>query len=879
VSDELRPDPDRLLDLVQQESNETQRGRLKIFFGASAGVGKTYAMLNEARNLKREGANVLVGIVETHGREETAALLHDLAVLPRRKEQHRGVTLAEFDLEGALDAKPDLILVDELAHTNAPGSRHPKRWQDVEELLARGIDVYTTLNVQHLESLNDMVARLTGIQVRETVPDTVFDLADDIALIDIPSDELLKRLGQGKVYIAPGAKHRAMENFFKKTNLVALREIALRRTAERVDAQMDLLTAAQGKQEARIGEKILVCVGHDAFSGQVIRHAKRLATRARARWIAAYVETGRHYRLTEKARADVERNLRLAERMGAQIINLKGNNAAEELLSYARSNGITRIIVGSRPQSHWRQILSGSLATDLLARAAGIEISAVTGHSRKKVGYLSGWRTLLAQPSAYGKALLILAALFGIVVPLRGIAEADNLIMIFQIGIIIIAARYGVFPSIMASVIGVALFNFTFVPPYYSLTAYDPAYYFTFAVMLTTSLFIGTMAAKLSVQAQFARKREQETALLYSLTRELSITRGLERMAELARRHVGEAFQAEVVVIIPHEQELRFYPENIAAHEVKEESVARWALENKTTAGRGTDTLPSARGLYLPLNVEDEIFGVLGVIPLNEREFGTEEEAQLETFAGLIASAFQRANKAEIAERSKLESESEKLRNVLLSSVSHDLRTPLASITGAASSLLMKKELAPESEGLVKSIHSQANRLSRLVTNLLDVTNLETGNIKLNKQLYDIAEIIGVAITRIEEIRDHRQIKVLIEPKLPMISLDGILVEQVLINLLENAVRYTKPHGHIEISVRRDNDRLSVRITDDGIGIPMGQEDKIFDKFYSPDPARSSSAGLGLAICRGIIHTHGGVIWANHRTDGGAEFIFTLPIG
>ena len=594
----------------------------------------------------REGVALLVGVVETHGREETAKLLEDLPLLPRRQVEHRGITLEEFDLEAALAQKPGLILMDELAHTNAPGSRHPKRWQDVEELLARGIDVYTTLNVQHLESLNDMVARLTGVQVRETVPDNVFDLADDIALIDIPSDELLKRLGQGKVYIAPGAKARAMENFFKKTNLVALREIALRRTAERVDAQMDLLTASQGQREAQIGEKILVCVGHDPFSMQVIRHTKRLAARARVRWIAAYVETARHHRLTEKARADVERNLRLAERMGAQIVSLKGNHAAEELLSYARGHGITRIVVGNRPQSHWRQMLRGSLANDLLQRASGVEITAVTGESPQKVGYRHWWNPLFAQPSAYAKTLLIMAMFFAVALPLRGRFDPDNLIIFFQIPIIIVAARYGMLPSLFASVTGVAAFNFMFVPPYYSFTAYEPGYYFTFAAMLTSGIIIGSMAAKLSVQAQFARKREQETALLYSLTRELASTRGLDRMADLARRHVGEAFNAEVAVLIPKEDGLLFYPEESTSHEVKEESVARWALENNIIAGRGTDTMPSARGLYLPLSVEKEIFGVLGVIPHTERDFGTEEEAQLETFAGLIAAAFQRANRA-----------------------------------------------------------------------------------------------------------------------------------------------------------------------------------------------------------------------------------------
>lgn len=869
-----RPDPGRLLDVLQPKQ---QRGQLKIFFGACAGVGKTYAMLAEARARQTEGTDVLVGIVETHGRDETMQMLDGLPILPRQVIEHRGITLEEFDLEAALARKPGLLLLDELAHSNAPGCRHPKRWQDVKELLARGIDIYSTLNVQHLESLNDMVTRLTGVSVRETVPDALFDAADDIALIDLPSDALLKRLSQGKIYIAPGAKTRALENFFKKSNLIALREIALRRTAERVDAQMDHLNASEGRAEVQIGEKILVCLGHDEFSAQVLRHAKRLAARTRAPWIAAYIETARHASLSDEARRMVEHHLRLAERLGGRTITLKGNHAAEEILSYAASHGVTRILVGSRPKSRWRQWVSGSLAADLLQRASGVEITVISGAAGAPPRNDNWKRLLLARPAQYLKSFGVVAIVGALAWPLRGKVDPDNLILFFQIAVLINASRYGLLPSLVASVLGIAAYNFLFVPPYFSFTAYDTGYYFTFAAMLASSVIIGSMGSKLALQARFARAREQETALLYSLTRELSAARGLEAMAEIARRQVGEAFAAEIVLIVPEGSGLRFFPENSPARELKEESVVRWAMENGQAAGLGTDTMPSARGLYLPLIAEQEQFGILGAIP--QTAFASEQEGRLEAFASLIASAFQRARRADQAESAKVEAEGQKLRNTLLSSVSHDLRTPLASITGAASTLLMEQGmLAPEAAELVGSIHSQAGRLSRLVSNLLDVTSLESGTLKLNRQPNYLDEIVGAALGVIEVAKGMRKVNVRLDEGLPLLDIDGVLIEQVFINLLENALRYTTESGHLFLTATREGASVLVRVGDDGTGIEVGQEDRIFEKFHTADRARSGSAGLGLAVCRGIVEAHGGRIWASHRPKGGAEFSFTLPM-
>ncbi len=877
MNSDQRPDPDRLLAMVQHDRSVSMRGRLKIFFGASAGVGKTYAMLQEARRRLAEGIDVVSGVVETHGRSETAALIDGIPAIPLRTVAHRGVSLHEFDLEAALARKPALILMDEFAHNNAPGSRHPKRWQDVEELLNNGIDVYTTLNVQHLDSLNDMVAKLTGILVRETVPDRMFDLADDIALIDIPSDELLKRLSEGKVYIAPDAGQKAAENFFKKTNLLALRELALRRTAERVDAQMDVLIAAQGQREAQTGQKILICIGHDALSARVIRHARRMAARAKAPWYAIYVQTGRHERLNDHARLTADRNLRLAEKMGAKIVRVSGNTAADEILRFARDNGITRVVVG-----HARQRplpgLGRYLVHDLIDRGAGLEITTVVEDLPREHAYMALWRHLIDTPSRYAYGLGIIAICTAVGLPFRGLTDANNLTMIYLTGVVMIAARFGTGPSVLASLLSIAAFNFFYTVPYYTFSFIDPDYYFTFSVMLVTSLLVGSLAAKLALQARQARQREIETHALYVLTRELSSVRGIPAMASVATDQLAETFQASAAIFLAAGDTLHTLP--VQAHDFKEENVARWVITNGQVAGRHTDTMPSARWLYFPLVAEGMVHGALGLIPKTEAvAFTTAQISQLETFASLIASAFQRAKRADEAEAAQLDTESEKLRNVLLSSVSHDLRTPLASITGAASSALMLRDQLPGAVvDLLGSIHNQAARLAKLVTNLLDVTSLEAGKVRLNCQPYYIAEVIGSALARVETLKGDRVIAAHIVDGLPLAEFDGLLIEQVLVNLLENAIRYTPENGAITVAAEMQNQMLIIHIRDTGTGLTPGDEARIFEKFYTRGHRPDGNVGLGLAICKGIIEAHGGQIRACNTDGGGAQITFTLPI-
>ncbi len=883
-----RPDPDKLLALIgnDQGTAESGRGHLKIFFGASAGVGKTYTMLSEARRLLKDGRDVMIGVVEHHGRVETKALAEGIPILPPVDIDHRGVALKEFDLDAALARRPSLILIDEFAHTNAPGSRHPKRWRDVEELLDNGIDVFTTLNVQHLESVNDQVARLTGVWVRETVPDRVFDGADDIALIDIPSDELLRRLSEGKVYVAEGAQQRAADNFFKKNNLGALRELALRRTAERVDAQNDQLNAAMGRDEAALSEKILVLVGHDVLSARLLRHARRMAGRARAPWTALYLQTDRHEILGEACRRRVEHNLRLAEKMGAQVVRLPGSHAATQIVSYARKNGFTRVLVGHRRRPWWQAWSGKSLLQKLVEQAGGIEISTLSeGDATSEPREAGRLRAYVNQPLSYLFAFGIICVVTAIGLPVRSLATADTLALLYLTAVVIIAARYGIGPSLFATAVSVAAFNWFYTQPYYTFSFYDLHFYFTFAFMAATSLIVGSLTARLSLHARVARKSEQETRLLYDLSRGLASVRGVDAMTEVVARSLTPAFEAEILLWLCQDTGLQRYPTQTETPDPKEAGAVQWVAHNGQIAGRDTDTLPSARGLYLPLQAGDDILGVLGLVPHGTHEFNGADILIFETATSLIASALQRAQRADDAERAHVDTENEKLRNVLLASLSHDLRTPLTVMTNSLSTILRQRKTLPR--GVVDEMTSlwfQLARLQKFVGNLLNMAAITSGRLKLNFEPYLVPEIVGAAVARVEPQRGARHIRTRLDGQIPMVWIDGALIEQVLINLLENAFHHTADNGVIVISVERDADRVRVRVSDNGEGLPPGEEAQIFDIFHTHGGEKSDrshgGSGLGLAICKGIIQAHGGLIYAKTnpaREGGGASFIFTLP--
>jgi two-component system sensor histidine kinase KdpD len=891
-----RPDPDKLLALVANENSEHPRGHLKIFFGSSAGVGKTFAMLNEAWARLKEGREVLIGVVEHHGRQETAALIEGLPLLPLLEIDHRGVIVREFDLDAALSRRPSLILMDEYAHTNAPGSRHPKRWQDVEELLDNGIDVYTTLNVQHLESVNDQVARLTGVWVKETVPDTVFDEADEIALVDIPSDELLKRLADGKVYVADGANKRAAENFFKKTNLLALREMALRRTAERVDAQSDELNAAMGQNEAQIGEKLMLLIGPDPLSTRLIRHTRRMAARGRAPWYAVYLQSERHEQLDEKARSRVEHYLRLAENLGARIVRLSGTNPARDLVTYAQTNGFTRVVVGHRRQAWWRHPFRVALAKQMIDMGAGLEIAVIHGDADEQPTrsfVASALTPFVGKPRDYLFTLAAVGICTAAGFLFRDHTPSTNLAMIYLTGVVIVAARLGLGPSIVASIISVPAFNFFFTQPYYTFNFYDSYYYVTFAFMLVTSLVVGSLTARLSRHAQQVSNRERDTQILYGLTRGLSGVRGIEKMCEVAVEHLNVPFNIEVAVFIDMPNGLQAYPDAPVKDDMKEMSAVRWVAQNGQMAGRDTDTMPSAKGVYLPLQAEHKILGVLGLQPKDDaRQFTGGEILQFETFASLIAGALQRAKRSDEAAESKVESENEKLRNILLSSLSHDLRTPLTVMNGSVSLLLrMRKELPRKAMDELTGLWNQLTRLQKFVGNLLDMAAITSGQMKLNFQPYMIQEIIGAALAQVQATKEGRVLRTQINGAIPMVMIDGGLIEQVFINLIENAFQHTAKDGEIVLFVEKDADRVRIRVSDNGPGLGEGDEARIFEQFQTGQTLRSDRSGgtgLGLAICRGIIQAHGGLIYArNNRTitnaegdrqPNGASFIFTLPV-
>ena len=883
---DARPDPTALLREVQAQEKRQGRGKLKIFFGASPGVGKTYAMLTQARQLYTDGVDVLVGIVETHKRSEIAELLLGMEILPRRDVGYRETTLSEFDLETALERKPQILLVDELAHTNAPGSRFEKRWQDVEALLENGIDVYTTLNVQHLESLNDVVSRITGIEVRETVPDSVFVQADEVELIDLPPDSLLERLKQGRVYL-PEIVARAASNFFRKGNLAALRELALRRTAEWVDAQMQSY-----KQEHRIsrvwaaGERILVHVDDSPLSARIVRAAKRLAVATRAELIAVSVETPESLRLTKEDRDRLVATLRLAESLDAETVTLSGRDVVDELVRYAQSRNVSKIAIGKEIQPLWREILFGSPVTRLIRRSGDIELYVVSGDEEdetvrspaSRFRARSNWR-------AYVAAAGIVALCTGVDYLMFRRFDLANLAMIYLFGVVLAAATCGRGPSVIASILAVTALDFFFVPPRLDLAISDTQYLITFVVMLLVALLTSTLTVRIKDQAESAREREHLTAALYAMTRELAASRDFEDLIANATRHIRETFASSVAVLLPDDAGiLHVPPEDRMAFEIdtSDKGVAQWVHDHGRMAGRGTSTLPGARALYLPLRAAQGKVGVLGVrIEDDADPFPAKQLYLLETFANQLALAIERRRILAETQQAKLQAETERLRSALLSSVSHDLRTPLAAITGAASSLVEDRSALDDEtqRELCRSIYDEAERLNKLIGNLVFATRLEAGNVVLRKEWLSLEEVVGSALHRLRESLKSRAVKTTIRSDLPMVHADGALLEQVVLNLLENSLRYTPAGSPIEIAAWSTDKALVLKIADRGAGLPAGTEQRVFERFYRGTAASGTAGmGLGLTICRGIVTAHGGRIWAENEPQGGAAFYVSLPL-
>jgi len=876
-----RPNPDELLERVATEDRKQKRGHLKVFFGSSPGVGKTFAMLEAARRQREAGLEVLVGLVETHRRAETTALLDGLEILPRRQITHRGVTLDEFDLDAALARRPDLLLVDELAHTNAPGSRHVKRWQDVLELVEAGINVYTTLNVQHLDSLNDVVAQVTGVTVRETLPDSVLDQADEIELVDLPVEELLQRLEEGKVYI-PDQAQRARQSFFRAGNLNALREMALRRTADRVDAQMRSYRANHSIESTwPVMERLLVCIGPSPFSAKLIRAAKRMADRLHAEWIVAFVETPAYANLPDERRTSLLASLRLAEQLGAKTVNLVGPRVAPALLQYARSKNVSKIVIGKQAGPLWRRLWRGSVLDDLIELSGEVEIYAISGEpgAPEPAGAPAESTNPPWQDWAWATATVALSSVLALL--LRPWFAPTNLAMLFLLGIVAVAMRARRRVAFYAAFLSVAAFDFFCVPPYFTFSVTDYEYVVTFLVMLAVGLIISGLTVRIRQQAEHAVEREAQTQALYQLTRELAGETRQFDIARLAGNITREIFGGQVVIFLPDEDGKisfrRRTTDNLPVP-ASEEGIAQWVFDHAQKAGKGLDTLPGATAIYLPLGQPRKVFGVMAVLPA--RASTPERLHLLDVFASQTTLALERAAAAAAASEAAVKMESEQMRNSLLSAVSHDLRTPLASITGTATSLLTRGEHfdAATRLGLLESIAEEATRLGRLVNNLLEMTKLDAGA-EVKREWHPLEEIVGAALTRLEPILVGREVTTSLPLDLPMLSVDDVLLEQVLINLLENAVKYTPAGTPIEIAALRAGEEVTVEVRDRGPGLPPGQENRIFEKFFRGSEQSGRGAGLGLAICRAIVNGHGGRIEALQRSGGGAVIRVHLPIG
>ncbi|MDQ7838365.1 MAG: sensor histidine kinase KdpD [Thermodesulfobacteriota bacterium] len=882
--DDKRPSPEALLKLAQAEEAEKGRGKLSIFLGYAAGVGKTYAMLEAAQRRKREGRDVVAAYLETHGRPETDALLEGLEVIPKARIEYMGVLLPEMDTDAVLARHPQIALVDELAHTNAPGSRHEKRWQDVEELLVAGIDVYTTVNIQHFESLNDVVAQITGVKVRETVPDRLLDEAVEIRLVDIPPEDLLQRLREGKVYI-PEQAALAAEEFFKPGNLMALRELSLRRAAARVDDQMRAYMESRsihGPWPA--AERLLVCVSGSPFSERLIRTTRRLADEMKAPWHALYIETPGIGKQVTENREQVWHDLRLAESLGAQVAQVTATTVAEAVVDYAVRHNITRIVIGKPRKPRWREFLHPPLVDQIIRLSGTIDVYVVSITPAEKspdAGIVGMKRPVFW--SGYLNSLALVAAASLVCELVRRFLAPTNLVMIYLLAVVLAAIRLGLRPAIMAAFLSVLAFDFFFVPPKFTFSVADTEYLITFLGLFAVGVVISTLVAKARERAETIREREAQTASLYYLSRDLAAAADIDSILDAAIKNIGESLNARVAILLSEGERLKIRAANQDIHlDMKELAVAEWVFRNRQAAGRGTETLRSAGLLCLPLQTSASMLGVLGVEFKDDRDYASPQSRRLlEAFAAQTTLAIERVRLVKQAEQSEILQARESLERALLNSVSHDLRTPLVSITGALGTIRDKGEQlnAEARKELLDAAWEEAARLNRFVGNLLDMTRLEAGAIKLKEEPCDVQDVVGCALAALEKQLGSRRIDVRLQSGLPLVKMDMALMTQVLVNLLDNALKYSPPESSIEIAARVDGPLLKIEVSDRGPGVPDSDLKRIFDKFYRiPVPEGARGTGLGLSICRAIVEVHGGTIRAENRAEGGLRVIITLTV-
>lgn len=886
TSDHSRPNPDELLAHIHSEEQREAHGKLKIFLGYAAGVGKTYAMLEAAHQRKEQGIKVVVGYVETHSRPETQRLLEGLDVMPRKQVEYRGVRLPEMDLDAVIARRPQLALVDELAHTNAPGSRHPKRYQDVLELLETGIDVYTTLNIQHLESMNDVVAQITGIVVRETIPDRILDEASELELIDLPPDELAQRLREGKVYV-PDQAARAIQRFFRKGNLSALRELAMRRAAERVDEQMrDYMRTRAIPGPWHAAERLLVCISPGPLAERLLRNARRLADELAAEWIAVYVETPREMHLSQAQRDRLARALRLAEELGGQVETLHGEAVAPTVMDFARKHNITKIIAGKPLAARWRELLFGSVIDALIRQSGDVDIYVISGEKGQEPAPRDAEAWLPHRPwRRYAQAIFLVLVATLISALLFPFISASNLSMIYLLAVVAAATYLGRGPAVLTSILSALAFNFFFTEPYLTFQIADPHYVLTFLGLFIVGSVISQLASQVAKQVEAARQREAETATLYALSRELAVATNLDEILETIISNVNQTFGRKVAILLPGSNgHGRLIPEATSSDFTLDENeiaVADWTFRHKQPAGQGTDTLPAAQVRYLPLTTAQGVIGVMGIgADERDRHLAQEQRRLLDAFASLAAVAIQRMQLAGAAQSAQVLEASEKLQTALLNSISHDLRTPLVSILGTLSSLQEDGAILEEStrSSLIRNAREQAELLNRLVGNLLELTQLEAGALVVHRQPSDIEDVVGAALEQLRGRLGKRPVQVSMPRDLPLVPMDSSLMTQVFVNLIDNAMKYSPPNSPIEIRAEAQNNVLEIRVADSGMGIPEEDLERIFDKFYRVQrPDSVSGTGMGLSISKGFVEAHGGRIWAENREGGGTVIRVTLP--
>ena len=873
---ERRPDPDHLLKVVSKELKQGGRGRLKIFFGACIGVGKTYAMLLAARQQFEEGVDVTVGVVDTHDREETRRLLEGLPQLLLRSINYQGRVIQDFDLDAALSSGSDLVLVDELPHTNPTGSRHAKRWGDVEELLTAGIDVYTTLSVQHLESVTDIVSAIVGIRVRETVPDSVFDDATEVVLVDFPPDDLLARLDAGKVYV-PAEIERARQNFFRKGNLIALREIALRRVADRVNTDVRSYRLSKSVETVwPTRERLMVCVSATKTQERLIAEGARLAHRLQAECLVLHVQQSSE---DEADRECIHALARQAEGLKLELLNVTGGEVADTVLELARTNNVTKLVLGhgSRRWNHpWRRQIS-----DRIARVhPGLGIVLVAARPAPRKGRPFGRRSRPAvSAKSLGIATAACAATVLVAEELSKFFDTPNLMALFVLTVVVVSLRLGRAAAIWGAVLSVLSFDFFFIPPVLSFAISDTQYVFTLAMILIIALVASEVGSRLRADARNAQAGERREAAVARVARDLFGAVKAKQIAEICTATIAQLFEARVAVILP-DSSARLQGTSTGGFE--DLSVAQWAYDHVQRVGRGTDTLSAAGALYLPLKAPIQCRGVLAIQPLDWKSIeDSDDKRLLEACCSSIAVALERIHFAQVAQDTLVRMEGERLRNSLLSAVSHDLRTPLTAIRGLAETLEREADL---SEGdrteLAAAIRYQAEGLQRMVTNLLDVARMQRAGVRLNREWHSLDEIVASALSRLAPALFERNVQTNLPSDLPLLEVDASLIERVLVNLVDNALKYTPADATISIGAKTVGESMSCFVEDNGPGLPPGDAEHLFEPFVrGRKESAISGVGLGLALCRSIVGAHGGTIRAEAARASGTRFEILLPLG